>query len=195
MKKLLILIFMAFPIMASETIKDAIIMAMNENPGGFFEDRSGSRPKNLGLAKDMAGQLRVKIEVDSSGTKNFVSNIISTLDDIRDVDHIKKSDRQRHADIKMTFTGVDGKKHEVKCSATQEYECGRLSLIGCWGKDGITVGPSGQDHNFRYFYNEHLASDEQCYKQSIQTRRKQYRGGEEVTPSEYTESPSRSSER
>jgi len=168
MKKFLLLTIITLSTLAADGFEDIIFKAITDNPNGFFEDRSSGR-KNLPIRKEENGRFALDIKTSESGGKNFVSGLISTMGSLSK--NLKKTDHKKYGDVDFVFLDSKGIKHKVSCSVTQEYECGRISLIGCYSKSGAVVGPTGPDHNFRFIYDEDLASDEQCYPHIVHERR------------------------
>lgn len=191
MKKFLVLLLISSSVLAADKFEDIIFKAISDNPNGFFEDRSSGR-KNLPMKKDSNGKFALTIETSESGGKNLVSGLLTSLGSISDDNAIKKTDHKKYGEVDFTFLDEKGKKHKVNCSVTQEYQCGRISLIGCFSKSGAVVGPSGPDHNFRFIYDEQLASDEQCYPQIVHDRRERRRVQKDKISSEQVIRPSKS---
>lgn len=168
MKKFFILLLISSSVLAADGFEDIIFKAITDNPNGFFEDRSSGR-KNLPIRKESNGRFALEIKTSEAGGKNLVSGLFSTLGSVSE--NLRKTDHKKYGEVDFVFLDNKGKKHKVNCSITQEYECGRISLVGCFSKSGAIVGPSGPDHNFRFIYDEELASDEQCYPQIVHDRR------------------------
>ncbi|EQC52807.1 hypothetical protein [Bacteriovorax sp. DB6_IX] len=166
--KFLLLFIVSISVFAGDDFDEIIFRAIADNPNGFFEDHSSGR-KNLPINVKPSGKYDLNIKTDSSGGKNFVSGLVSSMGSLADT--AKKTDFKKYGSVDFSFMDNRGNNHEVNCSIVQEYECGRISLTSCHSKSGAVVGPTGGDRNFRYIYDEVLASNEQCYPQLVHKRR------------------------
>ena len=168
-------------IFAQDNFEQIISQAIEDNPQGFFEQKLNGKRANLAISSGH-DSLDYDLELNSSTGRNIISKIITTVDDIKDMDHIKKTDRKQYSQVTITFKAKDGDNYKVSCLATNEYTCGRLSLSSCSSKQGVSVGASnGGDGNFRYFYDEHLAGSSGCYKNHISNSRKNNKNVKEQT--------------